>query len=116
MSPHNDLIRLRHMLDHAREAAKLLEGKTRDELEGERVLQLALVRLVEIIGEAAARVSKDSQARYQRVPWADVIGMRNKLIHGYDTVDLAILWDTVINELPPLVKTLEQVLQDEAGA
>ena len=113
MSRHSDLIRLRHMLDHAREAVTLLHGKTRGDLANTRLLQLGLVRLVEIIGEAAARVSKDMQARHTSIPWEDVVGMRNKLIHGYDPVDLGVLWNTVIDDLPHLTRELEAALSVE---
>jgi len=110
MSRHSDFIRLRHMLDHAREAVTLFHGKTRVDLANTRLLQLGLVRLVEIIGEAAARVSKDMQATHTSIPWEDVVGMRNKLIHGYDLVDLGILWDTVTDDLPQLIQELEAAL------
>jgi uncharacterized protein with HEPN domain len=102
------LARLRHRLDSAREAVSLVEGKTRGDLEHTRLLQLGLTRLVEIIGEAAARVPKETREKLSAIPWADVVGMRNKLIHGYDTVDLDILWDTVRNELPGLIEALER--------
>lgn len=111
MSRHSDAIRLRHMLDHAREAVELLRGKTQADLAGTRLLQLGLVRLVEIIGEAAARVSKEERARHSAIPWEDVVGMRNKLIHGYDAVDLDILWDTVMDDLPRLITELERAVE-----
>ena len=84
MTRHEDRVRLRHMLDHAREAVAMLVGKERADLQGERMLELALVRLVEIVGEAAARVSSEGQARYPFIPWREVIGMRNRLVHGYE--------------------------------
>lgn len=59
MTQHNDSIRLHHMLDHSREAVAMIQGKTRLDLDGDRLLELALTRLVEIVGEAAARVSPD---------------------------------------------------------
>lgn len=113
MSRHSDLIRLRHMLDHACEAVALVQGKTRGDLANTRLLQLGLVRLVEIIGEAATRVSKDVQAKHTSIPWEDVVGMRNKLIHGYDQVDMGILWDTVTDDLPQLIQELEAALATE---
>ncbi len=113
MSRHSDPVRLRHMLDHSREAVALVADKTRAHLSGNRLLQLGLVRLVEIIGEAAARVSKDGRARCPTIPWDDVIGMRNKLIHGYDMVDLNILWDTVTDDLPRLIRELEVAVPTE---
>lgn len=114
MTRHDDVIRLRHMLDHSREAVALLKGKTRAELADSRLLQLGLVRLVEIVGEAGARVSKEERAKHPQIPWDDVVGMRNRLIHGYDTVDLDILWDTVKDDLPRLIEALERVVPPEA--
>lgn len=116
MSRHNDVVRLRHMLDHAREAVDLLSGKTRAELANTRLLQLGLVRLVEIIGEAAARVSREERVKHPAIPWEDVVGMRNKLIHGYDAIDLNILWDTITDDLPRLIAELEKGLQSEREA
>lgn len=103
------------MLDHAREAVMLAAGKTEDDLRNNRLLQLGLVRLVEIVGEAAAGVPPEERERHPVIPWGDVIGMRNKLIHGYDTVDLAILWDTVTNELPGLIRAVESILSTKGA-
>jgi uncharacterized protein with HEPN domain len=80
MTQHNDMIRLRHVLDHAKEALDLIAGKDKTELQHNRVLELALIRLVEIVGEASAKVSSESQAKYPLIPWPQVIGMRNRLI------------------------------------
>ncbi len=113
MTRHSPELRLRHMLDHAREAVELASGKTRTDLASMRLLELGLVRLVKIIGEAAARIPKDERAKYPTIPWEDVVGMRNKLIHEYDRLDLDILWDTVTVELPDLVKALEEALPPE---
>jgi uncharacterized protein with HEPN domain len=98
------------MLDHAMEAVDLISGKDRTELQHNRVLELALIRLVEIVGEASAKVSSETQAKYTSIPWPQVIGMRNRLIHGYDSVDLDILWDTIEIDLPPLIAELEKIL------
>lgn len=91
MSRHSDEIRLRHMLDHAREAVALAHGKTKADLLGDRLLQLGFVRLVEVTGEAAGRVSREFRERHPSIPWEDVVGMRHKLIHEYDRVNLDIL-------------------------
>jgi uncharacterized protein with HEPN domain len=112
MPRHDDIIALQHMLDYAREAVDMVAGKVQEDLENERMLELALVRLVEIIGEAAGRVSHGGQIKYPEIPWREVIGMRNRLIHGYDSVDYSILWDTVELDLPPLIAQLEKILQD----
>ena len=110
MTQHNDIIRLRHMLDHAKEAVELIAGKQKTELQRNRVLELALIRLVEIVGEASAKVSYETQAKHPMIPWPQVIGMRNRLIHGYDSVDLDILWDTIELDLPPLIAELGKIL------
>ncbi len=98
------------MLDHAKEAANLITGKDKTELQHNRVLELALIRLVEIVGEASAKVSSKTQAKYPSIPWPQVIGMRNRLIHGYDSVDLDVLWDTIEVDLPPLIAEIEKII------
>lgn len=110
MTRHDDIVRLRHMLDHAREAVAMVAGKERADLESERMLELALVRLIEIVGEAAARVSPEGQAQYPLIPWREVVGMRNRLVHGYDSVDLDVLWDTIEDDLAPLIAEFERIL------
>jgi uncharacterized protein with HEPN domain len=91
MSRHEGDIRLRHMLDHAREVVAMASGRTRGELDTDRQLNLSLVRLLEIIGEAAGRVPAWQRLRYPDIPWPEIIGLRNRLIHGYDSVDFDIL-------------------------
>ena len=83
MSRHESTVRLQHMLDHAREAVAIAQGKTRDDLHGDRILNLALVRLLEIVGEAASRTPLDERAQHGDIPWAQIVGLRNRLIHGY---------------------------------
>lgn len=110
MTRHDDLTRISHMLDHAREAVEMLAGKKPADLEQDRMLQLALVRLVEIIGEAATRVSDAGQAQYPTIPWQKARGTRNRLVHGYDKIDLQVLWDTITDDLPPLIAELERIV------
>ena len=110
MTRHDDSVPLRHMLDHAREAIAMAASKQRPDLDSDRMLQLALVRLVEIVGEAATRVTPETQQRFPAIPWQAARGMRNRLIHGYDSVDLDILWATVHDDFPPLVTQLQASL------
>jgi uncharacterized protein with HEPN domain len=77
------------------------------------MLQLALIRLIEVIGEAAGRVSDDTRSQISSVPWPLVIAMRNRLIHGYFDVDVDRVWDTVVNDLPPLIAAVETYLAGE---
>jgi uncharacterized protein with HEPN domain len=86
-----------------------LAGKSRADLETDRVLSLAVVRLLEILGEAAGRVPSEVQQVHPSIPWSHIIGMRNRLIHGYDRVDLDIVWSVVVADLPPLVARLEEI-------
>ncbi len=113
MLPHEDTIRLRHMLDAATEAGELVCGKARADLDQERILALALVRLLEVLGEAAGRVTKRSRAQYPEIPWRQIIALRNRLIHGYDSVDLDILWVILTDDLPPLISALDDILSSE---
>jgi len=110
MSRHDNDTSLRHMLDHAIEAHEMAHGKTRRDLETDRQLNLALVRLLEIVGEAASRASADLQERNPQVPWSQIVGLRNRLIHGYDSVDFDILWAIVHDDLPPLIDQLTAIL------
>ena len=98
------------MLSHAREAIEFARGKTRQDLEKDRLRHLALVRLVEVVGEAASRITKTVQDSYPEIPWRDVINTRNRLIHGYDIVDDEQLWIILTKDLPLLVEKLEKYL------
>ena len=98
MSTAEDTVRLRHMLDHAREAVALMRDKDRSEFDGSRLFQLALV-------------SKEAQVEWSQIPWAQMIGMRNRLVHGYGFLDLDILWQTVGEDLPELIGQLERIVE-----
>ena len=113
--PKSDLVRLRHMLDAAREALSFAEGRRREELDRNRMLSLSLLRLLETVGEAAGRVTEEARRRYPRLPWREIVDMRNRLVHGYDEIDLNRVWETVTADLPPLVRELEAILEAESG-
>jgi uncharacterized protein with HEPN domain len=109
MPSHDTNVRLRHMLDAAREAVQMAQGKTRADLDTDRPLNLSLVRLLEIVGEAASRVPISERTQYSGIPWMQIVGLRNQLIHGYDNVDFDILWEIVSQDLPPLIAELEKI-------
>ena len=111
MPKRDDEGRLRDMLEYSREAVASLQGMDREDLRKSRMLELSLARLVEILGEAAARISEERQKQHSNIPWRDIIDMRNRLIHGYDSVDVDVLWDTVMNDLPDLIGALEAILE-----
>lgn len=106
-----DLIRVQHMLDAAREARIFIEDRTRDDLDRNRMLALSLVRLIEIVGEAASKVTPEFRLQHTTIPWQSIVAMRNRLIHGYFDIDLDRVWDTVTDDLPPLVTALEQIVE-----
>lgn len=101
------------MLEYSRKALLFSKNKTRIDLETDEQLMLALVRIVEVIGEAASKTSQDMRERNPLVPWADIISTRNRLVHAYFDVDLDVLWEIVRTDLPPLVEQLQKIT-DEA--
>jgi len=113
MARHDPVVRIRHMLDHAREAVAMVQSRSRADLDTDRMLNLALVRLMEIVGEAATQVPEQFRLRYPQTPWRDVADLRNRLIHGYDTINFDILWAIVHADLPNLIKQLEVIVENE---
>ena len=110
----HDEVRLRHMLDAIRDAVRFAMEGQRDALDTNRMLALSLVKCIEIVGEAAGRISDDVRRRHPQIPWRDIIGMRHHLIHAYYDVNLDIVWQTVTEDLPPLVTSLENILASES--
>lgn len=110
MSRRDNVRSLEDMLVHAREAVAMLENASADSLESDRQLHLSLQRLLEIIGEAANRVPRTKQEQHPEIPWAEIIAMRNRVIHGYDQVDIELVQDTVAVDLPVLIRQLNTML------
>ena len=108
MSHREDETHLRDMLDYAGKAVEAIRGCSRADLDCDAVLGAALERFVEIIGEAANRVQDERRRAMPDVPWKQIVGMRNRLIHGYIAVDLDILWNVVHDDLPALIERLEK--------
>jgi len=111
--PKDDLIRLRHMIDAAKEVISFAKNKNRKDLYTDRMLALSIVKSIEIIGEAASTVSKEFQVKHKEIPWASIIAMRNRLIHVYFDIDLDRVWDTITDDLPPLITALEKAISQE---
>jgi uncharacterized protein with HEPN domain len=105
-----DTARLQHMVDAANQALSFVAEKTRAALDNDQALALALVKLIEIFGEAASKITQDVKSQSPEIPWADIIAMRNRLIHGYFDVNLDIIWQTVTEEMPPIAKQIESLL------
>ena len=103
-------VTLRQMLDHAEEATALAHSRDRSDVESDRTFLLALVKLVEIVGEAASRIPDSVQREHPEIPWRDITGTRNRLVHGYDAVDHDILWTIVTEDFPPLSRQIKELL------
>lgn len=103
------------MLDASREALDFVAGKERADLDEDRMLALALVKSIEIVGEAGASVSPEGRAEIPDIPWRQIVAMRNRLIHAYFDVNLDVVWETVRRDLPPLISTLEKVLESDVS-
>ncbi len=108
-----DESRLRDMLDAALTARQFIEGKTRDMLETDRMFNFALIRAVEVIGEAANRITAETRRQLPNLPWQAIIGMRNRIAHQYLEVDNNIVWDTVVNDLPLVIAELKRFISPE---
>jgi uncharacterized protein with HEPN domain len=108
--PPKDEARLRHMLEAAEKIRQITKNKSRAELNKNEILTLALTRLLEILGEAANQVSDGAKEANPQLPWREMIGVRNHLIHGYFDVDLDIVWQIINKDLPPLIKALNKIL------
>jgi len=106
----DDRIRLRHMLDACDQVAAFVEGRTRLHLDHDRMLLFALIRAIEVLGEAAARISDPTQAAHPEIPWKAIIGMRNRLIHAYFDVDPNLVWIAASQEVPTLRVRVQAVL------
>lgn len=116
MTQREPLLGLRHMLDAAREAVEAAAGLTVADLEADRLRELALERLLEILGEAAAQTPAEERVLYPEIPWNRIVAMRNEIIHGYASVDPEIVLRTIRENLPPLIRQLETALRAEGGA
>ena len=103
----HDRIRLRHMLEAAREAVSYISERERSDMRCDRMLLHSLVHCIMIIGEAAANVSADCRRQIPAIPWPDIVGMRNRLVHAYFDIDLDLVWNTIEVDIPSLIAALE---------
>ncbi|MGD0094547.1 MAG: HepT-like ribonuclease domain-containing protein [Planctomycetota bacterium] len=111
--PKDDLVYTGHMLDMARKAVEMVAGMERAEFDADEVLHMALAHTIQIVGEAASRVSQEYQHRHARIPWRAIIGMRHKIVHDYMNLKEDVLWDVVMQDLQPLIAMLEKIVPAE---
>jgi uncharacterized protein with HEPN domain len=100
------------ILEAAKLAVSYVGEKSKENFLKDIQCQDAVVRRFEIIGEASRRISEDKRVSYPELPWGEMIAMRNVMIHEYDDVDFTVVWETVKNNLPSLIESLERILSD----
>ncbi len=107
-----DLTYLRHILDAIDRILQYTTNVQKEDFLNNPLLQDGVIRQIEIIGEATKRLSYELRSKYNNVPWKDMAGMRDKLIHDYMGVDIEAVWDTVEHDIPILKKTMVLIIQD----
>jgi uncharacterized protein with HEPN domain len=111
-NPHDDRIRAQHMLEAARDVVSIAKGRSMDDLRTDMPMRRAMINAVQDIGEAAAKVSPLGRARIPAIPWGMVVGMRNRLVHGYDEVNFEVVWKVATEEVHVLITALEAAFAD----
>lgn len=110
--PRSDRLTLEQMLDTAQHIVAIARPHTRESLDADEVAHMALLHLIQRLGEAASRLSADFRARHEEFPWAEMIGMRNRIVHGYDDLDSEVVWRVATDDIEPVVASLERALAD----
>jgi len=108
-----DQVRLRHMIDAAQSALRFVLGRERSELDTNQMLLFALVRAIEIVGEAASKISEETRAAHGAITWKAIIGMRNRLIHAYFEINTETVWETATTEIPAVLPQLQALATTE---
>jgi len=105
----DDLTRIQHIIDAGNDATRFVSGRKREDLDDDRMLLLSLVKCIEIIGEAANKISPEFKSKYPQIPWRNIVGMRNWLIHVYFDIEHDRVWSTVLEDIPDLLKLIKEI-------
>ena len=109
----DDWIYVSHMLDMSRKEVDTVTGKTRDGYNDDEILRMALTHFIQVIGEAARKVSAEFQAAHPQIPWREIVGTRHRIVHGYLNIDEDLVWEIVTHDLPALIRGLEKIIPSE---
>ncbi|MCX7038206.1 MAG: DUF86 domain-containing protein [Spirochaetes bacterium] len=107
----DDRVRVLHMIDAAESLEQFTTGRERADLESDRMLLFAIIRAIEVMGEAASKITKETKDGAPDIPWIAIVGMRNRLIHGYFDVDSDVVWKTVTEEIPTLLRSRKALVE-----
>lgn len=113
MSVNDDKTRIKHIQEASQKVIQFTEDKSQDDFENNELLQLAIIRLIEIIGEASARLTSEFREKHPSIPWQAIIGMRNRLVHAYFAIDYDVAWATITVAIPDLLEQIEIISFDE---
>jgi uncharacterized protein with HEPN domain len=105
----DDRVRMLHMIEACESVQRFIQGRRRLDFESDQMLLFAVVRAIEVLGEAAGKVSEDTRSACPEIPWPEITNMRNRLIHGYFDIDIDIVWNTASIELPALLADLRRI-------
>ena len=111
----SDWVRLQHIQQAASELKEIIKNRNREDLDSDRFFMFTVIKLVEIMGEATSKISNEIKDQYSQVPWQKIIRMRNRLIHGYFDINLNIIWQTVTENIPPLLEEITNILTNETS-
>ena len=109
----DDMVYFGHMLDMGRKIAERTRRLTRKQFDANEDLRLALAHLVQIMGEAARRVSDEERRAHPEIPWREITGIRHKIVHDYMDIKESVLWEVVVTDIPPLLAALERIVPPE---
>lgn len=112
MNP-NDRVRLRHIADALKAATHFTEGRIREDLDKDQMLAFALLHAIQIVGEAASKISAEFREQQPQIPWALITGMRHRLVHAYFDINHDILWTTAIESVPELLGQVDGLLSSD---
>ena len=110
-----DRVLILDMIDEAENVARFIAGRVREDLDTDRMLSHALVRAIEVMGEAAGKVSSETRVATPQIPWKTIVAMRNRLIDGYATIDPDVVWTTATRDVPSILPALRAVASGEDG-